>query len=71
MCPPLKIVVLTEAVTLKMTASVNRFCKAVSLTASVNKKCPPQLMLVINRRSTFYASEVLKKGRNKSFFVVV
>ena len=42
-CPPLKIGVLIEAVTLKMTASVNRFCEAVSVPASVNRKCLPHL----------------------------
>ena len=42
-CPPLKIGVLIEAVTLKMTASVNRFCEAVSVPTSVNRKCLPHL----------------------------
>ena len=34
----LRIELLTEAVTLMLTASVNLFCKAVFLTASVNKE---------------------------------
>ena len=38
MCPSVKIVVLTQAVTLKVIACVNRFYEAVSVTVSVNRK---------------------------------
>ena len=53
MCPPVKIVVLTQAVTLKVIACVNRFYEAVSVTVSVNRKRPPLLMMGINRGGYF------------------
>ena len=53
MCPPAKIVVLTQAVTLKVIACVNRFYEAVSVTVSVNRKWPPLLMMGINRGGYF------------------
>ena len=46
---PQKIEVLTEADMYNVTASVNRFSKVVFVTASVNRKRTPLLMLGINR----------------------
>ena len=46
---PQKIEVFTEADMYNVTASVNRFSEAVFVTASVNRKRTPLLMLGINR----------------------